>query len=136
MEAPAENFSNLERPKGATSAILFLSASLTIGLIRAIFGLTQRASGTALVLAALIVISFFALGFFLVWKISLGRNWARLVLLVLVVINFPFAVLGNIAELKKSFSSGTPSVAIEVILWIGTCLLFTRNSNLWFKGRK
>jgi len=136
MEPPIEPTANVERPKETTSAIQFLYASLAIGLIRAVFGLTQRTSGAALVLAALIVISVFALGFFLVWKISAGRKWARIILLVLVLINLPFAVLANVSELKRSVLSGAFSILIEVILWIGTYLLFTRNSNLWFRSRK
>lgn len=136
MEPPIEPTANVARPKETTSAIQFLYASLAIGLIRAVFGLTQRVSGAALILAALIVIAVFALGFFLVWKISAGRNWARIILLALVLINLPFAVLGNVSELKRSVLSGAFSILIEVILWIGTYLLFTRNSNLWFRSRK
>ena len=136
MEPPIEPTANFARPKETTSAIQFLYASLAIGLIRAVFGLTQRVSGAALILAALIVIAVFALGFFLVWKISAGRNWARIILLVLVLINLPFAVLANVSELKRSVLSGAFSILIEVILWIGTYLLFARNSNLWFRSRK
>ena len=136
MEPPIEPAANIARPKETTSAIQLLYASLAIGLIRAVFGLTQRTSGAALVLAALIVISVFALGFFLVWKISAGRKWARIILLVLVLINLPFAMLANISELKRSVWSGALSILIEVILWIGTYLLFTRNSKHWFRSRK
>ena len=136
MELPIEPTANIARPKETTSAIQFLYTSLAIGLIRAVFGLTQRISGAALVLAALIVISVFALGFFLVWKISAGRKWARIVLLVLVLINLPFVVLANISELKRSVWSGALSILIEIILWIGTYLLFTRKSNHWFRSRK
>jgi hypothetical protein len=136
MEPPIEPTANAARPKEARLAIQLLYASLAIGLIRAVFGLTQRASGAALILAALIVISVFALGFFLVWKISARRNWARIILLVLVLINLPFAVLANVSELKQSVLSGALSILIEVILWIGTYLLFTKNSNFWFRSRK
>jgi len=136
MEPTIEATTNLERPQAVTSAIQFLFVSLAIGLIRALFGLTQRSSGAALILAALIVLAFFALGFFLVWKISMRRNWARIILLALVLVNFPFAVLANVAELKRNILSGVISIIIEVILWIGASLLFTRNSSLWFKGRK
>src|SRR6476646_8360712 len=136
MEPTIEATPHLERPQAVTSAIQFLFVSLAIGLIRALFWLTQRSSGAALILAALIVLAFFALGFFLVWKISMRRNWARIILLALVLINFPFAVLANVAELKRNILSGVISLIIEVILWIGASLLFTRNSSLWFKGRK
>ena len=136
METPIEPKALLSPPKETTLAIQFIYVSLAIGLIRAIFGLTQRTSGAPLILAAIIVISFFALGFFVVWKISAGRNWARIILLILVLINLPFAMLANIAELKQSVLSGTLSIVIEVILWVGTYLLFTKNSDSWFRSRR
>ena len=136
MEPPIEPTTDVLRPKETTLAVQFLYGSLAIGLLRAVFGLSQRTSGAPLILAALIVVSVFALGFFVVWKISAGRNWARIILLVLVLINLPFAVLANISELKRSVLSGAFSILIEAILWLGTYLLFTRNSNLWFRRRK
>jgi hypothetical protein len=132
---PIEPLAHVERPEIATAAVRLLFASLAIGLIRAIWGLTQRASGTPLILAALIVIALFALGFFLAWKISTRSNWARLILLALVLINLPFAVLANVGELKRSALSGVFSIFIEAMLWLGTGLLFTRNSNLWFSRK-
>ena len=135
MEPTIEATAN-EQPTSVSRAVQLLFASLAIGLTRALFGLTQRASGAPLILAALIVITVFCFGFFLVWKISARRNWARITLLVLVLINLPFAVLANVAELKQSTRSATFSIFIEVILWIGTYLLFTKRSNLWFRSRK
>jgi uncharacterized membrane protein len=135
MEPPTEPTAILQRPKEATLAIKLLFASLGIGLLRGLAGLMLKPSG-AMILAALIVIAIFTLGFFMVWKISAGRNWARIILLVLVVINLPFAALANVAELKRSVLSGALSIIIEVLIWIGTYLLFTKNSNLWFKNRK
>jgi len=135
MEPPTESTATLQRPKEATLAVKLLFASLGIGLLRGLSGLMLKPSG-AMIVAALIVIAIFALGFFLVWKISAGRNWARIILLVLVVINLPFALLANLAELKRSVLSGALSIIIEVLIWIGTYLLFTKNSNLWFKNRK
>ncbi|MEP6570934.1 MAG: hypothetical protein ABJC10_14275 [Acidobacteriota bacterium] len=136
MDPMIEPITNLERPLQATRAVQLLFASLAIGMLRAIFGLTQRVSGAALILAALIVIAVFAILFFLVWKISAGRNWARIILLVLVIINLPFAVMANVGELKQSLHSGALSIFIETLLWIGTYLLFTKNSNQWFRKLK
>jgi len=136
MEPTIEPTAIPSRPTQTTRGVQLLFVSLAVGLSRAIFGLTQRVSGAALILAALIVIAVFCLVFFLIWKISARRNWARIILLVLVLVNLPFAVMANVGELKQSISSGVLSILIEVILWIGTYLLFTRNSNLWFRSRK
>ena len=112
MEPPTESTATLQRPKEATLAVKLLFVSLGIGLLRGLFGLMLKPSG-AMLLAALIVIAIFALCFYLVWKISAGRNWARIILLVLVVINLPFALLANVAELKRSVLSGALSIIID-----------------------
>ena len=53
MEPPIEPPANDARPKVATTAIQFLFLSLAIGLLRAIWGLTQRTSGKPLILRRL-----------------------------------------------------------------------------------
>ncbi|MGH9928373.1 MAG: hypothetical protein ACREA9_03985, partial [Pyrinomonadaceae bacterium] len=95
-----------------------------------------KSIGAALILATLIVIAVFTLGFFLLWRISVRGTWARITLLVLVLFGLPFALRANLAELKQSTLSGSLSMIIAILQLIGTYLLFTKNSNLWFKTRK
>ena len=64
------------------------------------------------------------------------RHWARIILLVLVLFGLPFAIRGNVAELKQSIASGSLSIIITILQMVGTYLLFTSNSNLWFRRRK
>jgi hypothetical protein len=136
MEPPIEQTGNGERPVQVNRAIQLLFASLAIGLLRAIVGLTQRVSGTPLILAILVVCTVFALGFILVWRISARGNWARIILLVLVLFGLPFAIMTSVAELKQSVASGSLSIIIALLQLLGTYLLFTRNSNLWFRKLK
>jgi uncharacterized membrane protein YbjE (DUF340 family) len=86
--------------------------------------------------ALLIVIAVFAVGFLLVNRISARRNWARIVWLVLVLFGLPFAIPANLQEVRRNVLSGTLSVIITILQLIGTYLLFTRNSNPWFRTRK
>src|SRR6185436_15000813 len=127
MEPPIEQTGNGERPVQVNRAIQLLFASLAIGLLRAIVGLTQRVSGTPLILAILVVCTVFALGFILVWRISARGNWARIILLVLVLFGLPFAIMTSVAELKQSVASGSLSIIIALLQLLGTYLLFTRN---------
>lgn len=136
MEPPIELTANVERPIQVNRAVQLLFASLTIGLIRAIFGLTQRVYGTPLILAILIVCAVFALGFILVWRISARGNWARIILLLLVLFGLPFVIIASMAELKQSIASGVLSIIIALLQLLGACLLFTKSSNLWFRKRK
>ena len=135
MEATSEPGANVERPRPVTRAVQFLGSSLAIGLLNAILNLAQRTSGAALLFALLIVIAFFGLFFILVMKISAGRNWARIVCLVLVLFGLPFVIPAYLQEVRTHVVSGTLSIIILILQVIGTYLLFTKQSNPWFRKR-
>ncbi len=136
MEPERQEFANGGRPRAVSRAVQFLTSSLAIGLITSLFHLAQRISGVPMMSASLIVIAFFGLGFFLINRISGGRNWARILLLALVVFGTPFAIAAYVQEVRKNVLFGTLSIIITILQLIGTYLLFTRNSNLWFRKRK
>jgi hypothetical protein len=136
MEPTSEQHANAERPREVSRAVQFLISSLAIGLMASIFHLAQRLSGVPMFFALLIVIAVFAVGFLLVNRISARRNWARIVWLVLVLFGLPFAIPANLQEVRRNVLSGTLSVIITILQLIGTYLLFTRNSNRWFRTRK
>jgi hypothetical protein len=135
METASEQHAKAERPGEVSRAVQFLASSLAIGLIASIIRLAQRVSGVTMLFALLLVILFFGLLFFLVMKISAGRNWARIIVLILVLF-VPFAVPAYLEELRRNVLSGTLSIIIVLLQLIGTFLLFTKKSNLWFRTRK
>ena len=136
MESTSEQKENVERPREVQRAVQFLTSSLAIGLLASILRLAQRVSGAPMILSLLIVVAFFGLLFFLVMKISAGRNWARIVCLVLVLLGLPFAISAYVQEVRIHLVSGTLSIIILTLQLIGTFLLFTKQSNLWFRTRK
>jgi hypothetical protein len=136
MEPVIEQDANAERPREVTRAVQFLASSLAIGLLNSVFHLAQRTSGVPMFLALLIVILSFGLLFFLVMKVSAGRNWARIIVLILVLCGIPFAIPAYLQEVRRNVLSGTLSIIIVLLQLGGTYLLFTRKSNLWFRTRK
>lgn len=136
MDPTIEPATNASRPIEVTRAVRFLLASLAIGLMASAIHVAQRVSGAPLVLALLIVIAFFGVYLLLVSRISAGRNWARIIFLVLVLFGLPFAVPTYLAELRRSILWGSVSILVALLQLIGTYLLFTKNSNLWFRTRK
>jgi hypothetical protein len=124
------------RPKVITTAIRILTLSIAIGLLMSLVRVAQQVSGAPLILAILIVLAFFGVFLFLVSRIWAGRNWARIVFLILVLIGLPFAIPNYIAELRKNVLSGSVSMLIVILQLLGTYLLFTKNSNTWFRARK
>jgi hypothetical protein len=136
MEPVIEQDANAERPREVTRAVQLLASSLAIGLLNSVFHLAQRTSGVPMFLALLIVILSFGLLFFLVMKVSAGRNWARIIVLILVLCGIPFAIPAYLQEVRRNVLSGTLSIIIVLLQLGGTYLLFTRKSNLWFRTRK
>jgi hypothetical protein len=136
MSAVTEDLSDLKRPKSVTMGVQVLLASLAVGTITAAVHVFQNAIGPLLAIALVIVLAFFGLGFLLVWRIAAGNNWARIILLILVLFGTPLAVPGYLAALKLSVVSGSISIFINILQLIGTYLLFTRGSNVWFRNRK
>jgi FtsH-binding integral membrane protein len=136
MDPTIEPNAKVERPRVVSKAVQFLTSALAIGLLNAIFTLVQRTSGIPMLVALIIVIAFFALLFFLVMKVSAGRNWARIIWLLWVLLNAPFAILVYPQAVRQNVISGTLSIIVVILELIGTYLLFTKNSNLWFRTRK
>lgn len=136
MDPTIEASSTVERPPIVKTAIQFLAAAVVIGVLNAIFTLVQRITGAPMLVALIMVIAFFGLLFFLVMKISAGRNWARILWLILVLLNTPFAIWAYPQAVRTNVTSGTLSIIIVILQVIGTGLLFTKNSNLWFRTRK
>jgi hypothetical protein len=133
---PIEPTANVERPREVTRAVLFIYASFAIGGIRAVFDLSQKLSGASFVFGILLLLVFLGICFFFVSKIGAGRNWARIIFLVLFLIGLPFAIPGYIQDLRTNLPHGSVSIIVAILQSIGVFLLFTRNSNLWFRRRK
>jgi hypothetical protein len=136
MEPASEQTTAVERPAHVSWAVMALTSSIVLGFLASVLRLAGRVSGTAMILALLIVVAFFMIYGYLILKISVGRNWARIILLVLVLFGTPFAVPAYIVEIKKNFFSGALSILVAFLQLLGTGLLFTRNSNPWFRKHK
>lgn len=133
---PTRDTDRASRPIEVTRAVWFISASFAIGGIRTVFDLAQKISGAPFLLALLGLVIFLGICFFFVSKIAAGRNWARIIFLVLLLIGLPFAIPGYIVELKTSPLHGSVSILLAILQVTGAYLLFTKNSNLWFRTRK
>lgn len=136
MEPLAESTAQVERPHEVTRAVQLIAASFAIGGVRAVFDLTQKVSGASFFLAILILLVLLGILFFFLSKIAAGRNWARILFLVLLVIGLPFAIPAYLQEVKTNLLHGSISFIIAILQLLGTGLLFAKNSNLWFKTRK
>ena len=124
------------RPPQVATAIRLILISLVLGFLVSVTQAAKLVSGVPLVATLLVAIVFYGLLGVFVSKILPGRNWARIILLVLVLIGLPFAVPTYIGQLRQNVLLGLVGIVIVILQVVGTYLLFTKNSNAWFRTRK
>ncbi len=125
-----------ERPRQVIYAVLLLWISIVISIPQ-LYGEYQRAPDTSeLVLFLIFVVIVLAISITLniyVWR---GRNWARIVLLVLAVGSLIVFLVSVTETLKNPVIEIVLNVVALVIEAIAVYLLFTRPGSLWFhRGR-
>lgn len=122
-----------QKPQAVVTAINLLWASLAVGLVKMLLDFSNLSAVAPAAFTNFVLIFTFALIGFLIFKISAGRNWARITFLVMFVIGvlptLPF-VLG---EFSRSAVVGALSVAQIGLQVYALFLLFTQPGSSWFR---
>ena len=125
--------SELQRPKNVEIAVLFLSATLTIGIFQMYFGPGLAVTGGTLVFVLCILLATYAFFGLLLFKIWHGKNWARITYAI-------FLGIGLLQTGAKWFfipdaphPSGALPLTMIAVKVIAIGLLFIGASNSWFR---
>jgi hypothetical protein len=124
-----------ERPRTVTLAVNLFWASIAIGLVKIpldLPALTAMPSPGLVWSVVVLVMVFFCL---LIWKISSGRNWARITYLVLFLIGLIPAIPTLAAEFARSPILGVLTVAQAIMQAYGLYLLFASPGKAWFQKK-
>ena len=72
------------------------------------------------------------------WLISTGRNWARILFLILFILGLPAMVWSIVAV--EAFLKGPWDIGVSLmqgaVQLAGLLFLFSATSNVWFKQRR
>jgi quinol-cytochrome oxidoreductase complex cytochrome b subunit len=136
MESNIESTTVVAKPKEVRVGVFLFYASLIIGGIRSVVDLKTKVRGPAVLVGVLFLIVLLGVLFFLVLKASRGRNWARIVLAILVAVGIVLGSSGYIQEYRTNAQLGAISIGIALLQLIGTIMLFMPNANAWFRKRK
>ena len=122
-------------PGAVRRALILYVISFVWGLV---LMFVARAAGDAryaelsAVANAVSVAIIFVIGAWLFWKISAGRNWARIVLLVLTVLSVPSAIL-DILPIVRTWPLGTVLKIIEQCMDIAVVYLLFIPGRAYFR---
>jgi Asp-tRNA(Asn)/Glu-tRNA(Gln) amidotransferase A subunit family amidase len=137
-QSPVADFQESHRlapkPPRVAIAVKLFWLELCVSTIHAAWQLFDSVGDTTLVgIVLALAVPTLGLEAWVIYKISRGRNWARIVALVSVTL----AILFALSSLKQTFSQSTiPAVltAVETGLdVVALYLLFTAQANQWFK---
>ena len=124
-----------DKPRTVTLAVNLLWASIAIGLVKIPLDLPALAAiphpGIVWTVIALLL-AFFCL---LIWKISQGRNWARITYLVFFLIGLIPAIPTLLDELGRSPVLAVLSIAQFIMQGYAVFLVFANPGKNWFQKK-
>jgi len=131
--------SSAQKPQSVVTAIRLIWVSLALSLIKMPPIITEAKNlGGITAVGIVIFILSCVLGMvaFLVLKMSDGRNWARIIFVVLMVLGISPTLRMIVNEFSKSAFQGTVSVVQFGLQIYATVLLITKPSRDWFQPAK
>jgi len=129
-----QNRAQITRPDKVSKAVTLLYVVLGIGVLRSIMEVSRLPQ----IAIGFVILSLptFGIIWLFIYKISKGRNWARITFLVLCIIGIPFSVVPLMQSLAANPFSGLFGIAQIIIQIVALVFLFQRPSSDWFREMK
>lgn len=134
--------SDLKKPKNVATGVTILYVSLVIGVIAAIMrGVHMHVIEPHvqpamlehnLMAYALVCVIFLVVAWFIYYKISHGKNWARIVFLIVLLVGLVSNVMHYQMILDQHNFMVAASVINIILTVVAACLLFSKEANAWF----
>lgn len=128
-----ETQSTVEQPQSVRAAVNLLWASLVVGLVKMLMDFSNLSAVAPAAFTNFVLIFTFAIIGFLIFKLSAGRNWARITFLVMFVIGMLPTLPLVLSEFSRSPVVGALSVAQIGLQVYALFLLFTKPGSVWFR---
>ena len=122
-----------QKPRPIVTAVNLLWASLAVGLVKMLMDFSNLSTVAPAAFTNFILVFTFALSGFLIFKISAGRNRARITFLVLFIIGVLPALPFVFGEFSRSAVVGALSVAQIGLQVYALFLLFIQPGSGWFR---
>lgn len=123
----------LHKPQAVVTAVNLLWASLAVGLVKMLMDFSNLSAVAPAAFTNFVLFFTFALIGFLIFKISAGRNWARITFLVMFIIGVLPTLPIVLGEFSRSAVVGALSVAQIGLQVYALFLLFTQPGSSWFR---
>ncbi|MBI1905595.1 MAG: hypothetical protein HYS20_05040 [Rhodocyclales bacterium] len=122
-----------QKPQSVSTAVNLLWASLAVGLVKMLMDFVHLSGMAPAAFTNFVLVFTFALIGFLIFKISAGKNWARITFLVLFIIGVLPTIPIMLGECSRSAVLGALSVAQVGLQAYALFLLFSQPGAGWFR---
>jgi hypothetical protein len=131
-----------ERPLTVTRAVQLMWFAMALGVVNLVFSwetittmaeVPAEATSFVKMFIAVVLVLSFGLYFLIIWKMGQGRNWARILLLVLQLLSLlanPFEQISQVGAVAAT--AGILAFVLEIIALV---LVFMPASKAWFQPR-
>ena len=123
----------VQKPQPVATAVNLLWASMAVGLVKMLMEFSKLSAAAPAAFTNFVLIFTFGLIAFLIFKISAGRNWARITFLVLFVIGMLPMLPIMLGEFSRAPVVGALSVAQVGLQGYALYLVFTQPGCVWFR---
>jgi hypothetical protein len=122
-----------DRPGSVGTAVTVLWVSLGVGIAKVALDFANLRAMAPMGFTLFVLVATFAVLILLVLKIAAGRNWARIVFLVLFIVGTVPTLPVVRDELERAPLVGALSI-LQILLQIwALVLLFTKPGSAWFR---
>ncbi|MEZ0232686.1 MAG: hypothetical protein ACAH12_07580 [Methylophilaceae bacterium] len=126
----------MQKPIEIKRAVNFLWIAIAVGFLKPLINwqyFQQTIAQASLGFILTVIVLTLAIQIFLIYKISIGRNWARILFLILTLIGMVIFVPTVLAEVDLSLLSAVISVVQAGLQITALWIMFTSPGKLWFK---
>ncbi|WP_420128782.1 zinc ribbon domain-containing protein [Longimicrobium sp.] len=123
-----------EPPEAVSSAVTLIYVTLAIGVVRLILEWPEVSQGVPTDVLMISTLAGYALVVWLASRVSRGRNWARIVFLVLFILGAPFTIVPLLESLGTSPFSALLGIIQLVLQALAVVSMFSRKAAPWFTG--
>ena len=136
MDQTSQNSSAINKPAQVANAVILIYAGVVVGIINTIADFPYLSSLISTKLLIFQMTFTYAIIILLAFKISLGRNWARIIFLIVFIFGLPASIPSLISHFARSPSAGWLMLLTILLQMTANVFLFQKPSNAWFKSFK
>jgi len=123
-------------PQKIDLAVKLLYGVVAIGVIRAIINIINHIDVRSIGVTHLIHALALVLSAYLIFQVSKQHNWARITLLIILIVEIPFSILPMFDSISHSLLNNGLGLIQTILFVTAMVLLYMPESRAWFNNKQ